>query len=379
MGAIAGKVLFFLFGNKNGRKIIKKFLAFILGVFLIIATMAGASMSNTNIDGNLSNQEFILEIVELHYGVRDKYDILTSLTVAQAIEESGWGKSNITVQSNNLFGIKGEYNGSSYIDAKGQKWRKYETWDQSVEDHARLLCNSNYNCSGIKDYKEIFKRLIAGNYCEGNTYTSRLEKIIIDYNLTQYDNLTNEELLSLKNNMIASVDSELDVVYFNQGDSQWSKHYFSGPSGGNTIKAAGCGPTSMAICISTLTKKNVTPIETCDWAAAKGYYVQGNGWRHSVVPALAKQYGLNCQPIGNSKQKLLEALSQKKLVVAIMGKGHFTTSGHYIVLRGLENQNVLVADCGSRARSKQAWNVDIILNEARKSSGAGGPFWVISN
>ncbi len=62
-----------------------------------------------------------------------------------------------------------------------------------------------------------------------------------------------------------------------------------------------------------------------------------------------------------------------------MGKGHFTTSGHYIVLRGLENQNVLVADCGSRARSKQAWNVDIILNEARKSSGAGGPFWVISN
>ena len=43
------------------------------------------------------------------------------------------------------------------------------------------------------------------------------------------------------------------VVYYNQGDSPWGKHRFRGPYGTNKIKPAGCGPTSMAICISTIT------------------------------------------------------------------------------------------------------------------------------
>lgn len=166
----------------------------------------------------------------------------------------------------------------------------------------------------------------------------------------------------------------VDVVYYSQADPRWGEVDF----GGSKIKDAGCGPTSMAICISTLTDKKVNPVTTCKWAAQHGYYVKGSGWSHSVVAGLAKHYKLKCKAIGKNRTELIKALKKKKLVVAIMGPGHFTKKGHYIVLRGMDKKGrILVADCGKKSRNK-AWDFDIVYNEARPDASAGGPFWVIS-
>ena len=73
-------------------------------------------------------------------------------------------------------------------------------------------------------------------------------------------------------------------------------------------------------------------------------------------------------------QRILDALSSGKLVVAIMTKGHFTSSGHFIVLRGVQDGQILVADPASYKRSEKLWDLSIILNEASKRAGAGGPF-----
>ncbi len=61
-----------------------------------------------------------------------------------------------------------------------------------------------------------------------------------------------------------------------------------------------------------------------------------------------------------------------------MAEGHFTKSGHFIVLRGVtEEGKILVADPASVARSNQEWDISIILNEARRGASAGGPLWAI--
>jgi len=61
-----------------------------------------------------------------------------------------------------------------------------------------------------------------------------------------------------------------------------------------------------------------------------------------------------------------------------MGRGHFTSSGHFIVLRGVTaDGQILVADPSSLARSERTWDFELIMNEARRSSGAGGAFWII--
>ncbi len=72
-----------------------------------------------------------------------------------------------------------------------------------------------------------------------------------------------------------------------------------------------------------------------------------------------------------------DALSSGKLVVAIMTKGHFTSGGHFIVLRGVKDGQIMVADPASTTRSGKLWDLSIILNEASKRAGAGGPFWII--
>ena len=76
-------------------------------------------------------------------------------------------------------------------------------------------------------------------------------------------------------------------------------------------------------------------------------------------------------------KRIIDALSSGKLVVAIMSPGHFTTGGHFIVLRGVKDGKILVADPASTKRSQQEWDLSIILNEASKRPGAGGPFWII--
>lgn len=76
-------------------------------------------------------------------------------------------------------------------------------------------------------------------------------------------------------------------------------------------------------------------------------------------------------------QRILDALGSGKLVVAIMSPGHFTTGGHFIVLRGVKDRKILVADPASTSRSQKVWDLSIILNEAGHQAGAGGPFWLI--
>lgn len=73
-------------------------------------------------------------------------------------------------------------------------------------------------------------------------------------------------------------------------------------------------------------------------------------------------------------KRILNALSSGKLVVAIMSPGHFTTGGHFIVLRGVKDGKILVADPASTSRSQKAWDLSIILNEAGHRAGAGVPY-----
>lgn len=169
---------------------------------------------------------------------------------------------------------------------------------------------------------------------------------------------------------------ETKVVYYNQCDSRWSSQMYGKSS---TIGAAGCGPTSMAIVVSTLTGRNVDPPTMCAWSVRNGHRCEGNGSYHSLIPAAAQHYGLKVDKLGRSSaRELQQHLSQGHLVVAIMSKGHFTSNGHFIVLRGITaSGKVLVADPASYKRSGQEWDISIILNETNKGAAAGGPLWAI--
>ena len=167
---------------------------------------------------------------------------------------------------------------------------------------------------------------------------------------------------------------QTEVVYFNQLDER----YANKPYGTDDIGGYGCGPTAMSIGVSSLTSETVDPIAMARWSYENGYWCSKSGSYHALIPAVAKEWGLNVEGCSASEgQKIVDALSSGKLVVAIMLKGHFTSSGHFIVLRGVKDGKILVADPASYDRSSMEWDLSIILNEASKNAGAGGPFWII--
>lgn len=223
-----------------------------------------------------------------------------------------------------------------------------------------------------------------------------IEKVLELYNSNYLQSWLSEEILAKINDIKAQYgmyqmvaddgtytnydgivfsDGVIEVVYYNQGDARWKND----PYGTDNIGGYACGPTSMAIVISTLTDSTYDPVYMANWAYQNGYWCKGSGSYHSLIPGAAQAFGLDVSGCTAAEpQRIIDALSEEKLIVVLMSKGHFTSGGHFMVLRGVTSDGkILVADPGSHSRSQQAWNFSIILNEARKGAGAGGPFWII--
>lgn len=143
-----------------------------------------------------------------------KTDILASITVAQAIFESGWGRSSLAVCGNNVFGMKAwQYTGgwiydaysktvySSYDDmrlANGQSyignvatWRAHANWIESVDAHSKLLLEKdNYKAVvGEKDPRKAAEALVAGHYCDDAGYADNVVRMISSYDLAEFDDI----------------------------------------------------------------------------------------------------------------------------------------------------------------------------------------------
>ena len=176
----------------------------------------------------------------------------------------------------------------------------------------------------------------------------------------------NDTRLSMKNHK----EYIAGYIYFNQGDSAWNQN-------GYCIAKAGCGPTSMAVVITSLTGKWVTPLDTAIWGYQHGFYSR-EGSAHEMIPAMAAAYGLRCQGVGTDYQAIKKALKEGKPVVCLMGPGYFTRGGHFMVLVAIDNNDcVTVADVGSRARSAYKYRLADVIAQS-KGASAGGPFWVMS-
>jgi flagellum-specific peptidoglycan hydrolase FlgJ len=135
-----------------------------------------------------SKQEnFINTIKDKAIADMKQYGILASLTIAQAILESGWGQTMLAEDYKNLFGIKAsnswtgktaslytqEWDGSKYIRVKAN-WRVYGTWYDSISDHTKLLTTTRYkSLIGITDYKEACRLVKECGYATSPTYTAR--------------------------------------------------------------------------------------------------------------------------------------------------------------------------------------------------------------
>ena len=166
------------------------------------------------------------------------------------------------------------------------------------------------------------------------------------------------------------------IVYYRQDDERWGDLLY----GSDPICSHGCGPTAMAMVVSSLTDTLIDPPSMARWAVAKGYWARHSGSYHSIVIGTAEAFGLHAESFtARDADSLVEALFSGKLLVALMGPGHFTQGGHFIILRGVTlSGEILVADPASEERSLTSWDARLILEELSSSTADGSPLWVIS-
>ncbi|MFR0608744.1 LysM peptidoglycan-binding domain-containing protein [Limosilactobacillus balticus] len=157
-------------------------------------------LSTLHFSNNASQQAFIQSVAPGAIQGWNEYKVLPSITVAQAIVESGWGRSALSTQAHNLFGIKGSYNGNSvvmrtrevyggrsvYVNAN---FRAYANNSESVTDHGRFLnVNSRYsNLLGDTNYVSVANKLRQDGYATDPSYANTLIRFVQTYNLNQLD------------------------------------------------------------------------------------------------------------------------------------------------------------------------------------------------
>lgn len=148
----------------------------------------------------------------------------------------------------------------------------------------------------------------------------------------------------------SSGDVANGMVYYSQGDPRWAGTMY----GADTIKVAGCGPTSAAMVLSSFNNKAITPPETADWSVKHGHRVPGAGTAWSYWKAIGNAYGVNFEDAGSNRDRVLQSLREGKPVV-MSGRGGkpFTSGGHFIVGRGVspDGTKIIVNDPVSRERS----------------------------
>lgn len=184
------------------------------------ASATATSVSGSNLQATqfktMSTKQFIKVLGPIAQADYKKTGVLASVTLAQAINESGWGKTVLAQKGNNIFGMKirlseNTWSGStwdqkSYVtistkeEYKGKKvtiqakFRKYKNVAQSIGDHSAYLKNAKNGSSkrykGLTSTTSYAKQLSIiqkGGYCTWSSYVSELKSIIKKYNLTQYD------------------------------------------------------------------------------------------------------------------------------------------------------------------------------------------------
>ena len=140
-----------------------------------------------------------------------------------------------------------------------------------------------------------------------------------------------------------------------------------------SVATSGCGATCMSMVIEYLTDDSAqTPQTLFEDAWRRGDYY-GYGLSHDAMDRLARQNGVSGKWIGKDAETLRRALNEGCPVIAHMGPGQFAEEGHYILLRGLdEDGRVVLNDPNSRENTKNVFSLEQIIAEAKTNT----PFMV---
>ena len=164
------------------------------------SSSASASAAASAAPGTAAQQAFINQVAPGAVAAQRTYGVPAAVTIAQAIDESGWGQSTLATSDNNLFGIKGtgsagsdalptqEFQNGQWVTITAQ-FRKYDDIAESINDHGQLLASSGYYTAAMaaRNAPNTFAQALTGVYATDPNYGTNLISLMRRYNLYRFD------------------------------------------------------------------------------------------------------------------------------------------------------------------------------------------------
>lgn len=143
-------------------------------------------------------------------------------------------------------------------------------------------------------------------------------------------------------------------VDYKQYDKKWASVMYSNHGDRKqTIKSSGCGPTAMADIVATMVDSKVTPVTLAELSLQWGCRTYSDGTAWSFFKKVADYYGFGKYVKSTSLATLKSCLDTGGYAVASMGKGYWTTGGHFICVWKYDDKYVYANDPASSSRKKQ--------------------------
>lgn len=162
-------------------------------------------------------------------------------------------------------------------------------------------------------------------------------------------------------------------VSYLQTDKRWKDKPYQVPGETATVGDSGCGPSCAAMLIETITGRTFTPEEACAWSVAHGYKAKGQGTYYSYFAPQFAAFGIKCwqlswtnvyhNPSSPIHDQALEYLKQGYYLIALMKKGLWTGSGHFIVV-WWEDGKIRINDPASTRNNRENGDPATFRNEA---------------
>lgn len=169
-------------------------------------------------------------------------------------------------------------------------------------------------------------------------------------------------------------------VSYLQTDPRWGNLDYSAKGEKTTIRASGCGPTAMAMVLATWADPSVNPATECAWALAHGYKAPHQGTYYGYFEPAGERYGLRVTRLnyaslyGNDKSafhaQVKDALDRGDLVIACMGKGNWTSSGHYVLAWKIDGDTIYINDPASTLARRTRGSYSLFKSQVKY-------YWII--
>lgn len=324
-------------------------------------------------------------IEEVKRNIPSNTKILPSVIVAQAILESARGTSELARKANNLFGIKGNYNGQSYTvktkEYLNGKWttvnaafKKYPSYRESIIDHGNFFTSTPWRTQNYKrvlnakDYKTQAKALQACGYATDPAYASKLINLIETNNLSSLDGNNGGNSVGYK-----IVNMFKPSMYHINAPYAMTPKYITIHNTGNTASArneaaymnSNSNYTSYHVAIDDKEAVQVVPFNRNAWHAGDG---QGQGNRASIGIEIC--YSMDNGYSGAMSARYKQAQENAALYVAYVlhqyGWGTDRLRQHW---------NWSGKDCPHKMRAHNGWGafvarVQAHLNAIKKGSSS---------